>query len=359
MHLDGKLDTDGPTHVVAYSVTGISGYLGVTLWTSLSTKGTATVRSSKVALHTAAFKVYGAAVEVVGVDDLVKGSFTDILKDVNAVIHQAAPLPGRSASLAEALDISVQGSLNLLVQAEKAGIKNFSYAGSAITYTNDFALDRGPLDEDDWLPITREGVLSIKEPDAGLIYAAEKVLAERAVWEFADQHPHVELTSVGPTYFFGPFAPGHKAPFEGETFNKDFFKSSMAFLWRLLQPKNPVPPPDHFVDVRDVARALVAGIQAPPASQVGRKRILLSSPRPQPSELIALITKHRPELVPRLNEAYKARPDGVTQFIENKRAKEILKLEIIPWEKTILDAVDALVQLEDTWKGRGKPIVFE
>lgn len=31
------------------------------------------------------------------------------------------------------------------------------------------------------------------------IYAAEKTLAEKAVWEFADSHPHVEMTTGTPT----------------------------------------------------------------------------------------------------------------------------------------------------------------
>jgi len=38
---------------------------------------------------------YGDEVEIVVVEDLVKGDFTDALKGVSALIHVAAPLPGR------------------------------------------------------------------------------------------------------------------------------------------------------------------------------------------------------------------------------------------------------------------------
>ncbi|TCD66396.1 hypothetical protein EIP91_001387 [Steccherinum ochraceum] len=343
-------------------VTGISGYLGAHVVQQLVEHGyrvRGTVRSAKLARHKELYKVYGDSVEVVAVDDLAKGSFTDILEGVTAVIHQASPTPGRAPSVEEALDGSIDGSLNILGQAEKAGIKNFSYASSLISFTLDFSSDRRPVKDDEWLPITREALTDVENPNPRLIYAVQNVLSERAVWDFVDKHPHVELTSINPTYFYGPWAPGYDAPFAGESFNpKSFLLSSMGLAWGLILPKG-APPPDFFVDVRDVARALVLALKAPPASQVGRKRILLSSDRPQPSEIIALITQHRPELLPRLNERFQAAPDNVKPFIDIKRAKEVLGLEIIDWKKTILDSVDALLEMEEAWKARGKPIEIE
>lgn len=47
----------------------------------------------------------------------------------------------------------------------------------------------------EWLPVSKEEVLNNKNADTIAIYAVEKVLAERAVWEFAEQHPHIEVTS--------------------------------------------------------------------------------------------------------------------------------------------------------------------
>lgn len=48
----------------------------------------------------------------------------------------------------------------------------------------------------EWLPMAKkEDILKIDNPDGFLIYAAEKVLSERAVWEFAEQHPDIELTT--------------------------------------------------------------------------------------------------------------------------------------------------------------------
>lgn len=42
-------------------------------------------------------QVYGAGrVEVTGIDDIVEGDFTAALKGVDAIIHVASPLPGKT-----------------------------------------------------------------------------------------------------------------------------------------------------------------------------------------------------------------------------------------------------------------------
>ena len=80
-----------------------------------------TVRSSKLAASRKSFALYGDAVEIVAVDDLVNGVFPEIFKGVfeirdysfplnaalgvDAVIHSASPLPGREATPEAALDV--------------------------------------------------------------------------------------------------------------------------------------------------------------------------------------------------------------------------------------------------------------
>ncbi|TCD66395.1 hypothetical protein EIP91_001386 [Steccherinum ochraceum] len=347
------------------SVTGISGYLGAHIVEQLVRQGLrvrGTVRSAKLAATKDAFKIYGKAVEVVAVDDLIEASYAVALQGVDAVIHQASPMPGREATAEEALDAAIEGSLNILRQAEQAGIKKFSYCSSIITFTLDISGDRPYLRDDEWTAVTREDVANAKERNLHnrtLIYAAEKTLAERAVWEFVDQHPHIELTSINAGYFLGPFPPAYKTPFNTpESFSPNVNFTSMGYFFSVLHAQGP-PPPDSFVDVRDVARALVLGLTASPASRVGRKRILLGSDaRPQPSEVIALINQQRPELARRINEEYKAARGNLKHFIDNKRAKEVLGLVPIPWQKTVLDAVDALVKLEDEWRASGKLVDY-
>ena len=46
----------------------------------------------------------------------------------------------------------------------------------------------------DWSPVTREEALDGTK-DSFYIYVAEKTLAERALWDFADKHPHIDVTT--------------------------------------------------------------------------------------------------------------------------------------------------------------------
>ncbi|TCD67806.1 hypothetical protein EIP91_011934 [Steccherinum ochraceum] len=340
-------------------VTGISGYLGSHVVDQLVRQGyrvTGTIRSAKLATSREAFKkAHGDAVELVALNDLVKDSYADALKGVDAVIHVAAPPVGGAASAAVQIDAAVDGCLNIFRQAEKAGVKHFGYISSIITY-DDLSVEHGKiLGDDEWISINKEDVLNNKNAGFWQIYSAVKVLAEKAVWDFADAHPHIEVTCVNPAFVYGPFAPGFTGPYEGDVLNPNSL-SSMAIFRKLIDPQGTAPR-TLFVDARDIARVLVAGLQAPPTTQVGRKRFLLASvPRPQPSEIVNLLLKERPELAKRINEATKNAADDLKPLLDEKRLKEVLGIELTPWQSTILDGVDAIVKLEDEWKSRGAPI---
>ena len=40
--------------------------------------------------------------------------------------------------------------------------------------------------------------MNVKDPGFWKIYSAATVLSEKAVWDFADKHPHIEVTSGKP-----------------------------------------------------------------------------------------------------------------------------------------------------------------
>ena len=54
-----------------------------------------TVRSRKAEALRKAYAKYGDRVDIVVVEDLIKGDFTNALKGVSAVIHAASPAAGR------------------------------------------------------------------------------------------------------------------------------------------------------------------------------------------------------------------------------------------------------------------------
>jgi hypothetical protein len=53
------------------------------------------VRPRKADTLRKSYAKYGDRVDIVVVEDLIKGDFTDALKGVSAVIHAATPMPGR------------------------------------------------------------------------------------------------------------------------------------------------------------------------------------------------------------------------------------------------------------------------
>jgi nucleoside-diphosphate-sugar epimerase len=97
----------------------------------------------------------------------------------------------------------LDGSLNVIRQAEQAGIKRIIYTSSMATLLNPSGAlsDKGRnmtfnvvillTHIQDWNPITEEEML-VATPFVA--YAGAKTMAEHAVWQFADEHKHVDIT---------------------------------------------------------------------------------------------------------------------------------------------------------------------
>lgn len=326
-------------------VTGVTGFLGSHLVLQLLKAGhrvRGTARSGKLHLAQTAYAKYGEQCELVVVDDLIHCDFTSILQGVDGVLHQAAPVAGKEQTLEAQLDVAVQGSLNILRQAEKAGIKIFVLASSYVTL---FDWRQRPisrmLNDGDWNPATRDEALS-GSYDSMFVYCAEKTLQERAVWEFADQHPNLNITTVNPPFFFGPFVPGFM-PRDATGLNAN------EFIYALLDPEGLLFSDVAMgVDIRDVARAMISALSAPHYEP--RKRLLISGEWFSWREAADHIASVRPHLHSRLSTtALRAPSQPVATLMDTKRARELLAIEFTPWKTTITDAVDSLLEAEELW----------
>lgn len=131
----------------------------------------------------------------------------------------------------------------------------------------------------------------------------------------------------------------------------------MDLFFGLLAPNGTVPPL-FWIDVRDISRTLVEALTTPPTSEVGRKRILVSGEYHHASEIAELIRKERPELASLISKNVAITPE-LQRIVFNERFNEVMEFDLVPWQKTILDAVDALVELEGYWRKQGKPICDE
>jgi len=327
-------------------VTGAAGFLGFQVVYQLleagySVRGAA--RGRKIPLLKKALEKY-PQFEAVEITDIATADYTAAFKGVGAIIHTAAPLPGRADS-ETALNSAIEGSLHILREAHKVGIKKFVATGSIVTFPDNAY---GP---NDWVPVTKEQAV---QSSAFGLYIAEKKFGEQAVLDFADKHPEMDITIFCPPWIFGPFAPG----FEHIVPEPDFAAfSTDGFVYQLLRADN---VNYHYspgvLDVRDVARIHIAGLN--PLTPDHPKRVPIVSPYPADfRDAIKYISDERPELRARLADpskvpvwpAYKLDVD----LVPVEKAFGIKLDSYKTWKETILDSIDRFIDIENQWKSKG------
>jgi len=187
------------------------------------------------------------------------------------------------------------------------------------------------------------------EHDPLWIYNAAKTIAEQEIWKFADEHPEVDITTINPSCIYGPLSKWTKVP-DGALASFStigMFYASVLSGGKLHDPQ-PFPPPI-TVDGRDVARAHILALRSPPASEVGRKRLLVSGPNFTWKDAVEHLAKVRPELKDRLPDSSEAK-EVQTASVDVSRAKEVLGLHsYVDWRKTVEDAVESLLAIEKSW----------
>ena len=143
---------------------------------------------------------------------------------------------------------------------------------------------------------------------------------------------------VNPTYFIGPFAPALIInPGDVNAM------STNLVLYNILLPDSKIGTPSMgFVDVRDIARGLVAGIKTP-----GRHRTLLSGEWFELKDAVDYISVVRPSIKSRLP---KLTPSGQMQaIVDNTSTEEALKFKVRSWRDSVLETVDTVTRLEREW----------
>ena len=132
--------------------------------------------------------------------------------------------------------INVQGTLELLTQAERYGVKTAIHTSSTSvlgTGSNGTPSDESMLPDD----YSRND-----------LYARSKLLAEQAIADFLKAH-HMPVILILPSALFGPQDPGPSA-------------TGQAII-QILERKFPVIPPGgvSMVDARDVAMAMINAVE--------------------------------------------------------------------------------------------------
>lgn len=292
------------------------------------------------------FAPYGDKFQAVLVNDIAVDDISEHLKDVDAVMHVAAPLPSKGDPKT-IVNGALKGSLNIIHQAEQAGVKRIIYTSTMATVFN----PSGSVTDKDWNPITEEETL-VSSPF--LAYAGAKTLAEKAVWKFADEHKHVDITVLNPPYLFGPFAPGFRVP------KPDYGAlSTNLHIYHMLTRKGrafPLIPAS--ADIRDVARMHVGALNSPLESSIGRKRVPISSPYDgNYKEAVQFVAAAHPNLKDRLVDASTAPQFPIDKLpVDLKRVEDVTGVKIdsyYTWRETVLDTIDSLLALEKGWVSEG------
>ncbi|KAG5637664.1 hypothetical protein H0H81_003685 [Sphagnurus paluster] len=321
-------------------------------------------RGKKVAELAHNYKKFGEKFHAIEVSDIGTDQFPDALKGVDAVIHTAASLAERQAPEV-ILASAIEGTLNVVRQAEKAGIKRIVVTSSIVSVMNpaNSFTDQGMTIKlgmfqayadilSDWHPASKETALQGSKFD---VYCAAKTLAEKELWAFSDAHPHLDITTLNPPYLYGPLAETFTLP----TPNYHALSTDL-YIYRLLDPAGQFMDSPAHADVRDIAKAHVLALNAPLTSEVGRKRILITSPHGfDMAGTLALIAESRPQLMERLTKGTPPSFGYDRTPIDFKRVEEVLgmtKDDFQVFEDTILDTVDSLLEVEKQWAAQGHEV---
>jgi nucleoside-diphosphate-sugar epimerase len=331
-------------------ITGASGFLGSHVVAQALEKGYHVKAAARGKKAEALRLLYAnnPSIQVVEIADIIHGQFQDELVGVDAVIHTASPLPGRTdpeATMKSAID----GSLNVLRQAEKVGVKKFVLTGSIVSALGDPNMTGAKVTADNWSPVTKD----IATTHTGLdTYTASKKFAELAVWEWAEAHPDVDVTTILPTFIYGPFPP-QSVPLP----KPDFQAISSNFLiFNLLFPTGGHLLSPAYIDFRDVARAHVGALDSKPDKKK-RKRIIFVSPHGLTlKHVFDIIKKDHPELERRFVTAPAPEFPYDRMDVDFERIEEVTgmrKQDFYTLEETISDTVNDLLKLEEEWKKNG------
>lgn len=319
-------------------VSGFTGYIALHLTKQLLEKGYKVIGSARSTTKAEKFaKLFNHPnFSYVIVSDICSlKEFEEVFKshpEIESVFHTASPLIFASDDAkTQILDPAVNGTVNIL-----KAIKGYGTNVKRVVITTSYAAHNGyyqhyfepntVVNEESKSTMTLD--MAINENDEKP-YWASKALAERAAWKFMeDESPKFTITTLAPTYTFGPQAFDEL---------KSEVPSTLVYIQMVLNAKDGNLPPVAAcaVDVRDIAKGHILALEKP--ETIG-KRLLMTSSKFSLEFFANIINKHFPELG--LPQQQHVDPKDINcPTVDSTKTLALLGMETIPIETTIVDTV--------------------
>lgn len=294
----------------------------------------------------------GFSYEVVP-DLAAEGAFDEAVKkhpEVTVFLHTASPLFFNTTDVERDLLIP---AINGTKGALKA-IKEYGPQITRVVYTSSFAAVANfedsynpslTVDERSWNPITYEQSCGKDIPPALaalFAYYGSKTVAERAAWDFVEEEkPNFVLSLVNPTYIFGPQEIDEDA--KGE------LNASAQIVKGLLESLDEKEVQNYSggsVDVRDIAKAHIVAFEKDEAKN---KRLLVNQEYFSTQGILNILHEKFPQATnnaPVGNPSQDASDKNKLVKIDCSSTRNILGFDLIPLEKSIIDAVDQILSVQ-------------
>lgn len=359
-----------PSNGKTVLVTGINGYIASVLGQFLLSKGYSirgTTRRSVTSepLLNGPYAEYRDRVQIFEVADMtVSGAFDEAAKGVHGIFHTASPISFVLDEYDAFITPAVRGTETIFESALKAGpqLTSVVVTSSVAAITNYPKPPGYVFTEEDFATVALDTATKDKaegrKTAPGILYAASKTAADRAVWKFKNEHnPPFAVSTVNPSVVIGPPI---NLPSSGSGLNE-----TLKPIYDILSGAASGIPlkigSGSFVDVRDVARVHIWVYEHPEVANGERYIAATSFGPPQgiadilryeykgtkfaekilvgtPGEGYAGYNKETGEVVDVDYLPEFARPSG-------KKAETAIGLKWIPFKQSVIESAKALEPL--------------